>query len=384
MNLTILGGGIGGLTTALCLEKLNIPFKLYEQAKEIKAIGSGIWLSPNALQVINWIDNDLLKEIVMQGNALDRITVADHKLNTISDSDQGFVREKFGFTTVAIHRGILQKILFNFASKKNIYLDKKSISFEKEEANSYTITFEDGSLIKTNSVIGADGIHSKIRKHVFPDSKLRYTGQTCWRGVSSYVLPQNLHATGLTLWGQKLQFGISKIAEDKVYWFAVKKSNPNLKDDKNNLKIKLEKMFSGFDPMVNGIINDTPSDQIIRTDLYDLELLNAWNTEHICLIGDAAHSMTPDLGQGGAQAIEDAFYLANILQKQKDTQKAFQMFFETRKKKVQKLVKQSRITSKIAITNPVGEKIRNFVLRNTPEKYIQNQMIDLYTLKFPN
>lgn len=380
-HISIIGGGIGGLTTALCFENLGIDYKLYERASTLEEVGAGIWLSPNALQVFEWINPKLLKDIINNGNALDRILVADHNLKPISNSDQAFVKKKFGYTTIAIHRGKLQKILYSNANKANIALGKSFKNFSKNENDSYSVEFIDNTSITTNSIIGADGIHSNVRKQLFPKSKLRYTGQTCWRGVSDYEISPELDSTGFTLWGKKLQFGVSKLEKGKVYWFAVKLSAPDQKDDKDILKSQLTNMFSEFHPVVNKLIKNTSTEKIIRGDLCDLELLDTWYIDNVCLIGDAAHSMTPDLGQGGAQAIEDAYYLSNFIKKSSNIEDAFNNFFSQRNNKVQKLVKQSRNTSKIAITNKPLEIIRNFIMKSIPQKYMEKQMLDLYKIE---
>ncbi len=379
-NISIIGGGIGGLVTALSFDKLNISYNLYERAESLKEVGAGIWLSPNALQVLEWTNPKMLKEIQDSGNIFNRILVADHKLNPISYSNQSFVQEKFGYKTMAIHRGKLQQILYKYVAQENIELNKTFKNYFQEKDKLLKVNFTDRTSIQTQSIIGADGINSNVRKQLFPDSKIRYSGQTCWRGISDYNLDNDLESVGFTLWGKKLQFGVSKISDGKIYWFAVKLSAPNLKDDKENLKNSLTKMFSEFHPLVNNLIENTPNKKIIRGDISDLELLKQWNKKNICLIGDAAHSMTPDLGQGGAQAIEDAFYLSNFIEKTIDKGIAYDKFYTYRKSKIEKLVKQSRFTSKIAITNRVVEKIRNSILKYTPETYMQKQMIELYSL----
>ena len=115
----IIGAGIGGLTTALAFEKLNIPYHLYEKAATINAIGAGIWLAPNALKVFEWLG--ILDQIKVAGNSIDRITIATSTLKTLTDSKQDDAKEQYGYSTVAIHRAELQKVL-----AKNVPTDKIS------------------------------------------------------------------------------------------------------------------------------------------------------------------------------------------------------------------------------------------------------------------
>lgn len=379
-QVVIIGGGIGGLTTALAFEKLGIEYKLFEKAKNIEAVGAGIWLSPNALQVFEWLNPKLLAKIIHTGNELNRILVANQQLKPISDSDQAFVKKRFGYSTIAIHRGELQQLLYEFVDKKNITLNKEFYEYINSENGLLEIVFADGSKSHAKSIIGADGIKSKVRKQVFPHSRIRYTGQTCWRGVSNYNIGSDLENTGFTLWGKRLQFGVSKISKDKVYWFAVELSRPNLKDNPEGLKKKLIQTFESFHPITNQLIKNTEVSKIIRTDINDLEPLRKWYKGNICLIGDAGHSMTPDLGQGGAQAIEDAYYLAQAIYRSNKKNTAFTEFYNFRKNKVQKLVKLSKQTSKLAVLK-YGSGIRNFILKNIPEKITQKQMLDIYDLK---
>lgn len=379
-RISIIGGGIGGLTTALCFQKLGINYKLYEQANEIKTVGAGIWLSPNALQVFEWISPQLLWDIQNSGNTFNSILIANHKLKPISHSNQYFVKQKFGYSTLAIHRGVLQKIIYSYLNKENIFLGKAFKNYSKNEDDSYAINFQDGSIITTQYILGANGINSNIRKQLFPNSKIRYSGQTCWRGVANFKLDSKHSSTGFTLWGKKLQFGVSYLGQGKTYWFAVKLSPANQKDDKNTLIANLVELFDEFDPIVKKLIQNTKVENIIRGDLSDLELLEKWYSENICLLGDAAHAMTPDLGQGGAQAAEDAFYLSNCIKNNDSIEIAFKQFYNYRKVKVEKLVKQSRNTSKIAITSKPIEIVRNFMLKYCPKAIMEKQMIELYTI----
>ena len=377
MKYTIIGAGIGGLTTALAFEKKGIEYQIFEKAPELNEVGAGIWLAPNALQVLERLD--ILEEVKLNGNSIDRITIGKQDLSPLSDSLQDTIKEKFGFTTVAIHRAKLQKLLFDKIPKEKMFLNKGFKSFKELDSGKIEVVFNDNSKTETQFLIGADGINSKVRKQLFPESRKRYSGQTCWRGVADMELDEDLSHRGFELWGNQIRFGISKIAKDKVYWFAVVLSSPNGKDDKVLVKEKLLKMFADFNPLVTKLIGLTSVANILRNDIYDLEPLLKWHKNNICLIGDAGHATTPNMGQGGAQAIEDAHYLSNLIVENSD-ENVFELFQQKRQKKVDLVVNQSWTTGKMAHWK-YGKGLRNFLLKNVPKKIIEKKMIELYTIE---
>ena len=377
MKYTIIGAGIGGLTTALAFEKKGIEYQIFERAAELNEVGAGIWLAPNALQVLERLD--ILEEVKLNGNSIDRITIGKQDLSPLSDSLQDTIKEKFGFTTVAIHRAKLQKLLFDKIPKDKMFLNKGFKSFKELDSGKIEVVFNDNSKTETQFLIGADGINSKVRKQLFPDSRKRYSGQTCWRGIVEMELDKDLSHRGFELWGNQIRFGISKIANNKVYWFAVVLSSPNGKDDKVLVKEKLLKMFAGFNPLVTKLIGLSSVANILRNDIYDLEPLLKWHKNNICLIGDAGHATTPNMGQGGAQAIEDAHYLSNLIVENSD-ENVFELFQQKRQKKVDLVVNQSWTTGKMAHWK-YGKGLRNFLLKNVPKKIIEKKMIELYTIE---
>ncbi len=378
---TIIGAGIGGLTTALAFEKKGISYQIFEKAPELNEVGAGIWLAPNALQVLESLE--VLDEVIASGNSIDRITIGKSDLSPLSDSSQDFIKTKFGYTTIAIHRAALQKILFDKIPNEKIFLNKGFQSFEELDSEKIVITFNDNSTIETDFLIGADGINSKVRNQLFPESNTRYSGQTCWRGVVDIKLDEKYAHRGYELWGNQIRFGISEIAKDKVYWFAVVLAEQNSKVDTSLVKEKLLNLFSDFDPLILRLISETEVNQILKNDINDLKPLAKWHKNNVCIIGDAGHATTPNMGQGGAQAIEDAHYLSNLIV-DNSGENIFELFQQKRQKKVSLVVNQSWITGKMAHWK-YGRGIRNFLLKNVPKKIIEKKMIELYEIeKFDN
>ncbi len=374
---SIVGGGIGGLTTALTFEKLGIPYQLYEKAPELKPVGAGILLTPNALKVFEWLG--ILNDLLQSGNSMQRITLTNPSLSPLFDYQQDDVKKKFGYHSISIHRWELQRILLENLPKEKIHLNKSFDRYtaDKEELKIY---FEDGSMVRTNFLIGADGIHSKIRKQLFPKSTIRYSGQTCWRGVCQLKDGfETYQHRGIEMWGEQLRFGISKIEKDKFYWFAVVLSPPDIKDIPGTTQRILLEQFKNFHQIVKELIIATSEDNMIRSDLYDVQPMTNWFQEQVCLLGDAAHATTPNMGQGGAQAIEDAYFLANAIKKNQPIT-AFQQFQKQRKKKVNTIVKQSWMMGKIGHWKYFTG-LRNFVLRYTPWTLFKVSWRSIYRLE---
>ena len=371
----IIGAGIGGLTTALAFEKLNIPYHLYEKSDAINAIGAGIWLAPNALKVYEWLG--ILDQIKEAGNSIDRITIATADLKPLTDSKQDEAKEEYGYSTIAIHRAELQKVLSKNVPKTNISWGKGLESYT-ETTEEVILQFLDATTTSVNYLIAADGINSVIRKQLVPESEIRYSGQTCWRGVTNFKLPVDFNHRGLEMWGKQTRFGISKLSKDKTSWFAVVKSKPFLTDNKETLKDDLLKKYEDYTTVVKDLIANTDTSNILRNDIIDLKPIKKWYSNKVCLLGDAGHATTPNMGQGGAQAIEDAYFLAKIIAEEK-TENTFAEFQNTRYKKVSSIVNQSWLTGKVAHLG-FGASIRNMVFRSMPKSMIDKKMHYIYTL----
>ena len=375
MKATIIGGGITGLATALAFEKMGIDYCLYEKAPELNEVGAGIWVSTNAMQVLNWMG--IANEIIENGQSLQQIEIIDQRFRVIQSTHQKIFKEKLGFSGVAIHRGTLQKILYDHVPTKKMFWGYEAEKILENESGKVTVRFKNGSTVESELLIAADGIHSPIRKQLFHNTSLRDSGQICWRGISEMELPKNMAGKSAESWGNQLRFGFSPIGPKQVYWFAVGNKNNG---SENFKKPELQKLFSSFNPLVQELIGHTPEKDIIFRPLFDLKPIENWHMERVMLVGDAAHATTPNMGQGAAQGIEDAYYLSHYLRNTTTIEAAFQIFEENRRPKVNSIVNNSWTMGKLAHIK-YGQTVRNFVLKNTPSSVMERRMLHIYSLK---
>jgi len=373
MEIAIIGGGITGLTTALILKKKGIPCQVYEKASVLNEVGAGIWLQPNAMKVLDFLD--LGDTIRAAGMPLNQVEITTSDLQPIQKTNAAFSADDITTNITSIHRARLQKILFTALPPESVHLGQEYVS-HKSNNEKVVIDFS-SKKVEADLVLGADGINSKLRKNLFP-SQVRYSGQTCWRGISKIELSKEMQEKGREIWGNDIRFGFANISPSEVYWFAVAKAPINEKDQALHRKAKLLNSYKSFHPVIVEIIENTPSDKIIRNDINDLKRLDTWHQENICLLGDAAHATTPNMGQGAGQGIEDAYYIGKYLE-ENCSASAFGQFERARRKKVDYVVKNSWIFGKIAHNN-IGRPIMKLVMKFTPQSVLLKQMHKIYAV----
>ncbi|GBF49478.1 FAD dependent oxidoreductase [Leptospira ryugenii] len=284
---------------------------------------------------------------------------------------------------VCIHRMNLINILHKNINPKNIFLEQKLHSWEKDRDH-YNLYFANGNTIKTKCVIACDGINSQVRTKLFPQIQKRYSGQTIWRGISKVNLDLVFKSSYIEFWGDNLRFATIPISEESYYWYAVKESKEGEVDNQLSIKQDLSILFGDFHPSIKRVIENSLNIQ--RNDMYDiLPHTFPWHSGQIVFLGDAIHATTPNLAQGGCQAIEDAYTLAKIISKVGIAREAFELYLELRKAKVFQIVKQSWKYGKFSHPkNILLEYFTKFVLQVLPDSYFLKQhqsIVDLCYLK---
>jgi 2-polyprenyl-6-methoxyphenol hydroxylase-like FAD-dependent oxidoreductase len=355
-SISIIGAGIGGLTLGNILKRHDLDFTIYESAPEIKPVGAGIMMAVNAMQIFDQLG--LKEKIENAGNKIHGISITDEKLKPISKTNVLELEKKYNSCNVAIHRAELQKILAENIGFENIKLNYSLKTIQKKE--NYILNFANEIEIESQIVFGADGIHSKIRNHLFETGKIRNAKQMCWRGLVDFKLPEKYHNEAFEIWGKGKRFGFVKLSGTKVYWYAL------INESKHKRYSRLADYFYDFHPLILDILESTLEEDIILNDIIDLSPISKWYSENLCLIGDAAHATTPNMGQGACQAIEDAYIIGKLLEKNKDFNTIFEQFQEIRRKKIDYVVDTSWKIGQISQWEN-GNSLRNFFMQLIPE-----------------
>ena len=377
MKIAIIGGGIGGLTTAIALQRKGFTdVTVYEAAPEMLPIGAGILLATNAMTILDRLG--IAQQIKAAGNVLQSVRIANHKGEILSNVDFSKIIKRYGNGTVSIHRGKLQQILLENISKNTVFVGKRLKNIENTEGG-VQLHFEDKTTAEADMVIGADGIHSIVRKHLFGETPIRYSGQTCWRGIAKMTLDDPKKS--VEMWGTKpgLRACVSQVNDTEVYWYITSKQKERYKLSEKETKPYLLNLVSEFNSPIQKAIQLTENQHILHNDLSDFKPIKLWFKNNIVLMGDAAHATTPNLGQGACQAIEDALCLANCLKSTPSVNTAFLAFQNARIKKTTFVVNTSyQIGQLNNIGGFIGYRFRNFLMKLAPTSIAEKQFDYLF------
>ncbi|HEY0656713.1 MAG TPA: FAD-dependent monooxygenase [Chryseosolibacter sp.] len=361
----IVGGGIGGLTLAIALQRKGFSVSVFEGAPALKPLGAGLTLAANAVKAL--VQIGIADPILQAGKVLEALIIKDQKGKILTQTNAGELSQKLGvINSFSIHRGDLQTILLSQLKSGTLTTGKRLLDFH-QTTSGVTLYFEDGTTATTEYLIACDGVHSAVRKKLIPQSSVRYSGYTCWRAVIDDIPPGLTMSETSETWGKGSRFGIVPLANNKLYWFACVNAQQNdslLRD----FKIPdLLASFSQYHAPVSDILKRTKSEQLIWGDIIDLKPIKKFAFGRIVLSGDAAHATTPNMGQGACMAIEDAAVLANCIEEYSTVEEAFQRFEEKRITRTTKIVNDSWMIGKVAqLENTLLSGLRNALIRLTP------------------
>jgi 2-polyprenyl-6-methoxyphenol hydroxylase-like FAD-dependent oxidoreductase len=380
VDIIIIGGGIGGLTAAIALQRRGIMAHVFEAAPELRAVGAGIQMPSNAMQVLSRLG--VADAVRQAGAALDHGEICDYERGVLQSVDLRTVERRYGFATIAIHRARLQSILASALAEGTLHLGKASRQIEQDERG-VRVQFADGSQVAAPIVVAADGVRSIVRRQLFPTVELRYSGQSSYRAVVRYTVPPELAHAGQEIWGAGCRFGFCSIGSGEVYWYATFDTPAGVADLPGQARPRLQELFAQFPAPIPALIAATEEAQLTRTDMFDFRPIPVWHQGRVVLLGDAAHATTPNLGQGGAQAIEDAYVLAESLARQAQPELAFSEYERVRRAKAAMVVNRSWQLGKLAhLRSPLLRGVRNLLLRGTPASVGARQFDALFALNY--
>ncbi|WOR16166.1 FAD-dependent monooxygenase [Hyphomonas sp. FCG-A18] len=336
MHILIAGGGIGGLTAALCLKQAGHSVTVLEQAEAFGEVGAGLQLSPNAMKVYRklGLEDALVERGFVPEAAEIRLGESGQRLFAFPLAAEA--EKRWGAPYLHIHRADLIDVLRGAA------LDQPDIALRtgamvesySQDQDTVAVSLVDGGEEQGDLLIGADGIHSAIRTQMLGADKPHFTGNVAWRGtVPIEALGEHAPDPNATIWlGRGKHVVTYRLRQGTLANFVGVVEHSKFRNEswsEEGAKAEALADFEGWHPIVTTMIEAAP--RLFRWGLFGRPTLPKWSNGRVVLLGDACHPMLPFMAQGAAQAIEDAYMLGALLREPSDIEAALRDYEVTRK-----------------------------------------------------
>jgi 2-polyprenyl-6-methoxyphenol hydroxylase-like FAD-dependent oxidoreductase len=351
MRAIVIGAGIGGLSAAIALRNAGIDAAVFERGEQAFGSGAGISLAPNALAGLERLG--VAERVRATGGSSSKRIVLTWRGRLLSEGPWG---------GVVLRRVDFHEILRAAAGADTVQFGRHCIGFE-QDGEGVVARFADGGEERADVLVGADGLHSDVRTQLYGREEPRYRGTTSWRGFArvDHPLLESLTET----WGPGRRIGLQRMRDGWAHWWTTLNAPAGSDEPPAERKRRVLETFRGWHEPIEEAIEST--DDILQTDIYDRDPLPRWSDGRVTLLGDAAHPMTPDLGQGAAQAIEDALVLAQNLALTDDVSAALRAYDHERVPAANAIVRIARRHHRMArLEHPLACLTRDTAVKVMP------------------
>src|ERR1700677_4179414 len=339
-NIGIIGGGIGGVAAAVALHRAGIQATVYERADELREVGAGMMLWPNATRVLKELG--LLERVAALSGPNQHFLVRCRTGKILMDIGLGH----FDVPALCTRRSDLLDALISALPAQRVRLGHDFGHFEPQKS-SVGIHFSNGISMEHDFLIGADGIRSGVRSQLMGMREPIFRGYTIWRGLA-HLRGFVSKGSNSETWGRGKRFGILSTGGDRFTWYATANTDPAHVDSQEGRRHELLQMFAGWHQPVESLIAGTEEGAILKNGAYDLPPLRRWGRGRVMLLGDAAHPCTPNLGLGGCMALEDALVLAKSFCKEATPELALRRYESLRRRRTSHVQQRSLLMGHIA------------------------------------
>jgi 2-polyprenyl-6-methoxyphenol hydroxylase-like FAD-dependent oxidoreductase len=307
---------------------------VYERAPAFTEIGAGMSLWPNATRVLHSLG--VLEQVLMSGEPVTQFNLYRPNGRLIA----AIAMTGFQTPALCIHRADLHQALRSQLPEGCLIPGQRVESFE-QDSGGVVARFKGGHGVRADGLIAADGINSAVRAQIHGPGEPIFRGYCIWRGVAPEIPGAVQGHIGET-WGSGRRFGVMPMGRGRVCWYATRNSTPSQSDAPEGRKAEVTALFKNWHGPIPKLIEATDPDDIIKSDARDRKPLKGWGDRRVTLLGDAAHPITPNVGQGACMAIEDAACLAKCLLASSDMIAGFRTYEILRGSRTAHMARQAR------------------------------------------
>ncbi|MGF1542572.1 MAG: FAD-dependent urate hydroxylase HpxO [Pleurocapsa sp.] len=337
----IIGSGMAGLAAGIAMRQAGYEVEIYEKTRKLRPAGAGISLWSNGIKVLNKLG--LGKEVAAIGGEMNRMEYRNHQGEVLNHVNLMPLVEQVGQRPYPVSRTDLQQMMLTAFGEADVRMGMRCVEV-KQDADSATAIFEDGSIATGDVIIGADGIHSVVREYLNGGKvEPRYAGYVNWNGIVE-ASPDLAESDVWVIYvGEGKRASMMPIGGNRFYFFMGCPKPKGTKVEPQDIRAELKATFTGWAQPVQNLIEKLDPEQINRLEISDIDPLAHLVKGRIALVGDSAHATTPTLGQGGCQAMEDAEVLCRYLVTTNiSVEDALKRYETERKERVAQLVLKAR------------------------------------------
>lgn len=358
----IIGSGIGGLSAAIALRHAGWAVRVFERAASPRELGFGVALAPNAVAALHALS---VGDTVLARSFAPEVLRWElcRPDGTVIRSGAFPVRAAIGTLAVAL-RPALHGALLDAVGLDGIECGREAASFSSD-GDRVTVQFTGGGAASGHVLIGADGFGSAVRRQLHPaEGPARQSGIVALRGAVHGAEHHLGDCSAVYYLGPGIESIFTRASDTGIYWF-ISLARELVPDGMRDPRALLAHMAPRFDARFRAISSAT--DDLRVDEIADRDPVPYWSRGRVALLGDAAHPLLPQTGQGAAQAMEDAVALGRILTPDADIPAALAAYERERKPRVTKLLWQGRRTAKLMkMTSPLGCAVREHLIRLMP------------------
>lgn len=370
MKALISGAGIAGLATGIALRQAGHEVEIFERARELREIGAGLMISPNGTRSLQALG------VMVKALTVRRICFCDWRGGVLIEFPVDEISKRYGLEFAFVHRADRQAALATRFGSDGLRLGAEVDTFNEDGAQ-VQVRLRSGTVAKGDLLVGADGLRSAVRDRLLDDGDPVYLGSTVWRGIVSSEGIAMSSGHGFNWVGRGSEFLAFFLADDRIYWACVTKEPRGEKPGPAGHKQDVLERFGTWAEPIPSLITATDDAAILRNDMYDRPPAGRWSRGHATLVGDAAHPMTPNSGQGACQALEDAVALGESLERASNLTAAFELYERRRLRRTNRVVTMSRQASRsVQIENPLLCMLRDTFGRLLPHRLLL-RMLDV-------